>query len=500
MGDELIVDPDGRLWHIAHVPFRWKDGTPAKLAWTPDQEAQLQAIFNRRLLHSLTNTADEAAKRQYIALFYGIVAPRLVVPNGRLNAHILEACVRGRFEISRISENSLVMGCLFHDQVSIIQAKFDGNATFESNRFLGRICCLTCEVAGDATFHESIFFGRNVFDELVVKGKLGFTRGDFRGPASFDNSTFHRAVEFYRSEFQDEVTFAGTTFESRSSFDIVSFRSRFSFENADFKDAVFFTSINWPELKPCHGGTSQYERAFYNTRFKGSAVFHGSGFGHHAAFDGAVFDGSVLIDSVGEREAKAQFDIELSAAKTSTDVPEDRLERLRGGAYALRHAMEKASDKKREFLLYRFELMVRQCQTKTPSWERKLSHLYQISSDYGTSIGRPLLLMLALTVFFTFIYSLIGGFSTGAFSLHRPLDLVAGDWTPVFRGISFSVGRTFPFGPWTIQSSDFQQALIGSGATLSSVLVRVLGTSQSIVAAVLVFLSALAVRRRFQIG
>src|SRR4028119_128459 len=58
MQSELVTDPEGRLWHIAHVPLRWQDGSPAKEGWTAEQHAGLRRLLEQRLQQSLPSMDD----------------------------------------------------------------------------------------------------------------------------------------------------------------------------------------------------------------------------------------------------------------------------------------------------------------------------------------------------------------------------------------------------------------------------------------------------------
>jgi hypothetical protein len=68
---ELLISPDGNLWHLAHVPLRWKDGTPAKHGWDFDKNDQLNEI----LLLRLTKTGESEIEKNHDgrAQFSGIV-------------------------------------------------------------------------------------------------------------------------------------------------------------------------------------------------------------------------------------------------------------------------------------------------------------------------------------------------------------------------------------------------------------------------------------------
>lgn len=46
---EFETAPDGHLWHIAHVPPDWPDGSEAKSGWSNEKRALLAAIVAARI-------------------------------------------------------------------------------------------------------------------------------------------------------------------------------------------------------------------------------------------------------------------------------------------------------------------------------------------------------------------------------------------------------------------------------------------------------------------
>jgi hypothetical protein len=76
------------------------------------------------------------------------------------------------------------------------------------------------------------------------------------------------------------------------------------------------------------------------------------------------------------------------------------------------------------------------------------------------------------------------------------------DTRPMLGAASFSFHRTFPFGAWDVKAEDkdnnMRKLLLGDGEGGANFTVRVLATIQSIFSLAMIFLSGLAIRRRFK--
>lgn len=318
----------------------------------------------------------------------------------------------------------------------------------------------------------------------------------FLGDCHFDETTFAHDVGFWNARFVGKMNFSSTTFEKIASFE----------------------NITWPKTaRDWHG-------AFKRTRFLGSARFQtatgDAGFQTIAAFNGVALEDDVVLDWPSEVVADREFENQRTATQMAaqTDVEEwakdeigrrkrarsgnesaasvtnlekrkrehyyhdVRLRELEGGCRALRQAMEKASDKSRERIFHRYELISHASQRSVPRWEKVISSFYRWSSNYGDSIGRPLIwLLLCLLPAFGVAHGL-WGLSSGA-----------GCWTLLRHGVIISAARLFPIGPWNIEKNVLHQFL----STNSPGLFPLVATAESILGAIFIFLFALAIRRRF---
>jgi hypothetical protein len=140
-----------------------------------------------------------------------------------------------------------------------------------------------------------------------------------------------------------------------------------------------------------------------------------------------------------------------------------------------------------------------------------LSHIYGWGSNYGNSVVLPIGWLLGGVFVFATLY-----LQMGDWFVHTP------NWVRFGEALNFSFGRVFPFGPWdapeacsaigqmldplTELGNETCKAQLGEafeprtykgGTPLT---LRLLASFQSLSAIILVFLSGLAIRRRFQIN
>jgi hypothetical protein len=271
----------------------------------------------------------------------------------------------------------------------------------------------------------------------------------------------------------------------------------------DFTAAVFqrlasFEGISWP------AAAGHWHGAFNQALFHGTLNITESGLKAFAAFDGATLERGLQIDEVDEAAAKRTFRAERAAAIKAADETFDRNARLRQlerGCRVLKLAMEKASNKSREQLFYRFELQARRAQTGLPLGEKTFSGLYALASDYGASMWRPLLALAFLIALFAGVF---WAFAAVLDPFVAP-QLLAGPWNAqLWSALDFSWANVFKplqaLGEASTKDGSMMRLMLTEAGDGYAFGVRALATLQSLLAIVLAFLFALAVRRRFQIN
>jgi hypothetical protein len=530
-----LVAGDGKLWTRVHLPLEWADGSSTgKANWDAKERAELEAVIVAKLeAAGETAAAGKYDNRRVVgadrrAQFQGAVflsAPTFGGGRDRaISARFDRAafCGPAHFDRARFQPDVRFESAGFFESASFDGARFAGVANFYRTLFFGEANFRNTRFAADASFARVFFFGDARLRNAVFSGQADFWGGECQGVIRCNAVRFEASVSMRRRRFEGLAFFDGTQFSGDTDFGAAVFEALASFE-----------AINWPQA------ARDWHSAFNQTLFRGTLVFTGSGFCCFAAFDGASMERGLQIDEMSEHGAAALFRRELKGALTAAkldavewaelargeqgrlaasseraikarrggkDGPDRhaiaayeqdrrsaRLRELERGCRALKQAMMLASDRTREHLLFRFELMARRAQADTPAWEKLISHLYGAASDYGASLARPFAALAMLVLMCAGLFWSWGA-SVGLVSFDGNLVVTGADalglsWRNVIRPLSFPgedegawVSRLF----WT---SDW-------GTQLG---VRVLATLESALAITFAFLFALAVRRRFQI-
>ncbi len=445
-------------------------------------------------------------------------------------AYFKEATFSGgaRFDSATFSGNANFPRASFSEGASFYCATFSGPADFTGATF-----------SGPASFDSATFSGGASFYCATVEGFASFHGATFSGDASFDSATFLGVARFYSAIFSGNAKFWNAVFLGAT-----------EFGGAVFEKPVSFSKIVWPSA------AQNWHKAFDQTLFKSAPVFTKAGFKSLAAFDGAVLERGLVIDDPRAAETDKAFVEErrgaIKAAKADLaawiEIEEDawiqeqeqeqegdpsevegkgegegdkkkpkrisggerrrqlekyrnyRLAELEGGCRTLKKAMEYASNKTREQLFYRYELIARRAQAATPLSEKIFSYLYDWFGNYGASIGRPFMAVTGLTLLFSGVYwGLDIGWGDAA-SHAVALNPTTNVDPALERALSFSASRIFPFGAFDDVSAGWLQSYETAHGSLAALGVRILASLQSTFALTLVFMVGLAVRRKFQIS
>jgi hypothetical protein len=249
--------------------------------------------------------------------------------------------------------------------------------------------------------------------------------------------------------------------------------------------------------------------------FHASADFFQANFGSFASFHSSSFDGRANFTAIVAEKA---FTIEKSKFKVLPDfiqahfqeaprldnveVPTHGFWRSLGGRgdpdlaaryRALKRLAIQGHDHDREYQFFADELRSLRGNPDRP-WHTRywIGFLYEVISNFGRSISRPVVCWIVLTIFFAEMYLCMHLRVTQAGSC------VDGHGNPASQAIYLSVkkGLVFP-GLGGDQRVDEALKCLYGGAVLDSV--SYAGIIQSLVSAVLIFLFLLAVRNRFRI-
>lgn len=424
--------------------------------------------------------------------------------------------------------------CKFGGPTHFDNSHFGGDATFNSAQFEKAASFFTVIFSGVVSFAFSRFDDESLFSHSVFSSGAAFSSSIFSKLSEWIDTSFENSADFSNSLFGREVTFSWSTFTSRMIFGY-----------AHFQGSCDFGGIGWPD------SPHKWCNAFQHATFAFPVNFRGSGFGHFSAFNGALIKAGIDLDFAGETNAKKVFSNELGAI--SVPAPQDvvsatdaanahrtlraislqpdrsmsmkaqewlsnRLEEkelppvagdsrseisrarairdLEGGCRALRRAMTDASDATMRQMFHGFELRARRASGDISLLERAGSWLYGALSNYGMSIGRPLVaavfctcvmasVWLGVAVWFGWWPDTEGGwFDAMILSLNHSMEAGVKPLTVLLSGAK--------------KANSFELALTVLENRWESLLVRGLTILQSAFTLALFFLTGLAVKRRFQ--
>jgi len=457
---------------------------------------------------------------------------------------------RALFESATFSGSAWFRGAIFSGATRFASTTFAGDARFANATFSGRAWFASAIFSGVAWFESAIFSGDARFANATFSGNASFDCATFSEDARFANASFYGNALFFSVIFSGNAWFSFTTFHKDAWFtasgDAEARKPATFMAMADFDSAVFKAPARFREArfagrmdfdKGLFGAIADFSKietpnretfwrgAFDGVLFERALDLRGIDPKAVSMIAGATLDRDVLLDRTDERaEAKAHR-LALGLACDAEDR-EDALKALESGALKLKQAMHAASDIAREQRFYRLELRARRKQKGTSGTEKLFSLLYAGASKYGASIGWPFLWLGGVIVGFAAMYLAIEG------------QLKPPESRSVFESLRYSLSRVIPLGTWdesddplrvkladavpaagqgdaestTFIPSDcsFRERLMAmdgcrpdlQGASLEAyrLILSALATFQTVIAAALYFLLALAVRRKFQIS
>ena len=435
---------------------------------------------------------QDTEKRAFNAKIFEIIKQRKSGNRADLTGVVFPAWIA--FDQCGDGENRLLGVVLSH-------AKFFGGASFEN-------LTLSCE------FENVEFYNAAHFESTRFSPRGKFANVDFFGDAWFTEAIFEKDGYFPQAKFHKRALFGGAKFnlakgERKQAAD---FRTANFYDEADFEKAKFFGSAYF-KLANFNGLMN-----FRDTLFDGAANFSGDeerrgladkSFGPFGIsivesipidFSGAIFNGELDLSG---REFKrvtsfkgAKFAepplFHDSVFHSNTNLDDADFTRCSDNddarAYrVLKHAMENQRAWDEAFRFHALELRSRRNDLTTLWYIKLSSHAYEIISEYGQNIWRPMwlssvLLFACICVYGIWAYLHISGFMPECF--YRDL-------------FTFSVEQVVrPFHVW---SHDYKVPVnLSVWFNSNAIAVRIVATLQSLFSLSLITMFVFAVRRRFR--
>lgn len=378
--DELVTEAakDGgtaRLWHIAHVPLEWADGSPAKKGWNEEQKARLRAVINARLqtakespldkLH-MDDDIEEALDKHLIQEFAGtdghanfigvVLFEPLRHPLGD-NHTIHLTCafcylVKGFENGARLCSGTLLFESILSNipfensnddsifiliNSVILENISTHNQFIKSKEFKFSLYLNGCKFIGYVNLSGSIFlykiylFGCTFAKYFLCRSSsfkkdLDFSRAIFSSDSNFYGTSIEGNAIFSGTEFLKNANYTKVKFESDAIFDEAKFIGKANFyearfnKSADFSDANFTKQANFSAIEVA--GSLEMSRTdfmqaadFSNAHIMAGCAFTKATFRDRAAFNEAYFEWQGKSHCVSFRNAKFDSQADFKHAK-----------------------------------------------------------------------------------------------------------------------------------------------------------------------------------------
>lgn len=337
---------------------------------------------------------------------------------------------------------------------------------------------------------DSTFVGGASLDVCNFGGNISINNCKFQSNFSVFGSKLNNGLDIKKSEFLSDVIFSnGIGVDNEEHTLEIS-------GNVSMKESIFrgiFRLLDQYSIE----NELNWQNAFQNSAFENHIYWSENALNAIAAFSQARIVGGISLPNYGEAAERSIHD-KLIARASEAGV--DALHAVEDGSKAIKLAFLAFGDPLRALSFHRLELRARTFNRRTSRPQRLAGLLYGAFSDWGLCWHRPLLWLGAGAALFASIYITVILLSLG----DRFAQVTVGFGLPVHSAIAAGVELSMSnaLGPIKyLIGNDGPPALeaveipfsVRFGLGLLSIL-------QQVGSLALLFLSALALRRRFQIG
>lgn len=393
-GDEAADDKfDGKIFCPFHLPMG-KPGEGGKADWDNVQQASItDAIIDRIKAKSMAEFQKPEEQRDELD-FRGVVVPGLFLLG---NETIWALDMRA----AQFHRHALLGAAQFHGHTHFDEVQFRGHAKFDEAQFHDDTYFGGAQFQKDAMFQKAQFRGRAEFDKAWFSEYAKFSEAQFHDytklagaqfkmEAWFEKVRFHKDTNFYVARFDEYAQFARAWFQGDALFHATRFNGGVSFREARFHGNVWFLGAQFQKPAVFSGAADPAivkERAFnvisfHRAQFGGRADFSNREFCDHTDFSGCVFEDAPKFHGSILHQDTAFGGIECFPDVTSGGA--DRAYRT------LRQAMEGHRARAEEGMFYTLEQKARRRKMRRFDPAYWMSLGYELGSNYGFSVVRPL--------------------------------------------------------------------------------------------------------------
>ena len=389
-------------------------------------------------------------------------------------------------------------------------------AEFSKHNFTSNVNFTGFVFPGAAQFGKAVFSGDARFDEATFSGEALFDNATFSDDARFNRAMFSCAVGFHKATFSGIAWFSKAKFSDVAWFGNATFFSNALFEKATFSGVAVLSQAVFESYTTFGGATFEKDAMFIAMQGKSFFTLQDATFFQVPDFEQAHFAEAPRLDISEFRPGKPPGDTGDVSARWR----------------ALKRLAVQAHDHEREQIFFAEEIKaLRGARDRPwpsldlfiagkPVWPgggRYWAGLfYQVFSDFGRSMARPLMGWAGAVLGFAFYYlsrhfaDHVPAYPTGmldwTWGAHFKLTCVAGQGEPLASAIYLAVhkGSIFAGLGGSEKLTQVYACLYGEygGDRHLPIIpdaVVYAGLGQTVFSAVMIFLFLLAVRNHFRI-
>ena len=429
------------------------------------------------------------------------------------NANFSSACftLEAEFAGRNFGHQAKFNASTFNAHANFKEAKFGLYCTFSQAYFKSHAGFVLTTFSNNADFSQAQFGSHAEFAQATFKDSASFRSSTFKGPANFEKSKFGNKADFQTSVFHDNADFQGASFEDSLDFGAATFRADCLFQataygdRISFERTVFLSNADFSASIRSNAGESSHFHivSFASASFHGDVNFEGrkfkstTRFGRAVAPDGKQGDATVFQGIPMFHGCELHQDTDLREASFQEDFLDSRGSDAARAYRTLKLAMEKLKATREEQRFFRLEMKAEHPTLK--GGKRWLSTLYSLSSDYGFSLFRPAVWLLALSLFFGASYGVLADLCVAdqecaKSALHGNVASVAERTTAVLK---YTLASATPVPGLDKMQTELRAPLFGQQGwiAIASLTIEIL---HKIIAIALTFLFALALRNLFK--
>lgn len=391
-------------------------------------------------------------------------------------------CSSANFSNLAVAGRTSLSSLLAEDELSCSSSVFSGVADFSGASFPGTVDCSHTVFLEGLNLRAGRARNRTPSDDGQTLGRANFQATIFK------KNNLGICADFDRRLTRDSATFEGALFYGLAQFYECTLHEDVSFREADFVIA---------EAAPTFGSRfaeglsaiSHYRAQLSNPQGVGST---------RSRIPKAWLSALTLARPSSLVDL---YSVYMAAVRARRSVRNQQMERYERSYGALKQKAADIGNTKYERFFHTLELRARRRRRgdrDAPFLDNLASGVYDMASEYGQSIGRPIIILfVVLFPIFSGLYFLFAG----VWSMDAAGEALTFSARQIVK--PFSVwGREFSEGAIPGSSSNWIGLLIGGdeASSFRALAVRLIASVESIAAIMLIFLTGLAVKRSFSVS